>query len=579
MQKIRDVALLALASMAAFAQAPTVTAVLDAGGYTSNLAPGSVFVVKGSNLCSTSVSVTGTPYSTAAMGGAAIRLTPAAGGSPLDAYMVYCYNSGGVTQLAAVIPSSAAPGTYNLTVTANGTAGAAFATTVVARNFQLMTQPATGSGRALAQNVVSQTQYDVNGFTTQPVPGQPFQRSPAKASQVMIAWGTGLGAAAGFDATAPPGLDFLAQGLDVKVIVGGMSITPSFAGRSNTWPGLDNIGFTLPANVPTGCNVPLQVSVAGQMSNLTTISIASNGSACSDSQFAPAVLSKLDSGGSITAGYFNLTGFNTNLAFQGQNLAVRIEGASGAFAKYTADTITQLPNVSTTGGCEVFQTTTTGSAGSGVSNSLTFLDAGAISLNGPNVSSKALTESRNVYTLNLGTSMTGSGTPPIPGLNPSPLITSGTYTLNGAGGADVGPFTASVTINQPLTVTGGLPATVNRSQDLTIAWTGGNSSDAVVIAGTSSILTTGTVQSGTFNTATFVCTTTAGRQTFTVPSSILQQLQPTTGGTSIGVLTVSSTSSPAAGNGLFTAPLKAGGNTDFALFTAGIGTAATPTYQ
>ncbi len=576
MKKILRAAPLALISGVLFGQAPTITAVLDAGGYSAGIAPGSVFVVKGSNLCGTSstANATAAPYSTAAMGGATIRFTPAGGGSPLDAYMIYCYNASGTTQLAGELPNAAAPGNYNVTVTFNGSTSTAFATTVVARKFQLMTLPSNGSGRALLQNVVSQSQYDLNGFTTGPVSGQSFSRSPARPSEFLVAWGTGLGSAAGFDASAPGGgYDFIAQQhLDVKVLVGGISVTPAYAGRSNLFPGLDNISFQLPANVPTGCSVPVQVSVAGQLSNVATIAIApgSGASACVDPQFTSSVLSKLDAGGAITAGYFNLTSLNTS--FSGQS--IRVEGASGSFARYTGDMLTRLPNLASAanGTCQVYTatTSTSGSGGAGAATDLTYLDAGSISLNGPNVTNKAFTKTGNVYSLSL------SQFPPAAGS--TPLISSGTYTLTGAGGADVGPFNASITIGQPLSITGGLPATVNRSQDLNLAWTGGTSTDVVVIAGTSSVLASGTLANGILNSTTFICTTTAGKQSFVVPSSILSALPATPAGEA-SVLSVFSTSAPTSGNGFFTAPLTAGGNTDFGLFTAGVGSFATTTYQ
>lgn len=570
----------ALACGMAYAQGPTITAVQDAGGYTANLAPGIVFVVKGSNLCGTSATANAiaAPYSTAALGGATVRLTPVAGGAGIDAFMIYCFNNGSVTQLAAELPNSTATGDYNVTVTFNGSTSAAFKTTVVARKFQVLSQAGSGSGRTLAQNVVSSSQYDINSYTTS------ASRSPGKPSEFLIAAGTGLGAAVGYDASAPPnGLDFIAtQNLDVKAIVGGMEITPSYAGRSNQFPGLDYIGFQLPANVTTGCNVPFQVRVAGQLSNETTISIApdAQSTACVGSQFSPDVLTKLDAGGSIVAGFFDLTSYASNFSFGGQNFAVRAEGASGAFAKYTADTVTELPNLtpSGTGTCQVYQTTSS-TAGGGANTNLTYLDAGNITLNGPNVSNKAFTKTSNVYTLNLG--LSGSGLPPgIPGFNASPLITAGTYALAGAGGADIGAFNASITINTPLTITGGLPSTVNRSQNLNIAWTGGGSTDVVLIAGTSSLLVSGTPGNGTYSTTTFICTTTADKQSFSVPSSILMQLPATpSGNTGAGTLSVYSTSTPTNGNGLFSAPLTAGGTTDFALFTAGIGSSGTPTYQ
>ena len=566
-------ATLALAATALFAQTPTITAVLDGGGYTANIAPGVVFVIKGNNLCGQSTLAT-VPYTTDAMGGATIRFSPSGGGAALDIYMIYCFNFSGTYQLAGELPSTAAPGTYNVTVTANGVTSTAFPATVVARNFQLMTLASNGSGRALLQNAVSQSQYDLNGFTAGPVSGQPFSRSPAAPSQYLIAWGTGLGAAAGYDSTPPAGgYDFIAQQhLDIKAIVGGMPITPIYAGRSNEFPGLDNIVFQLPANVSTGCSVTVQVSVAGQLSNLATIAIApsAGATACVDPQFSSSVLSKLDAGGTVTAGYFNLTSFSTSIA--GQSL--RIEGVSGAFAKYTGDTLTRLPNLASAsnGACQIYNatTSTSGTGGSGVATDLTYLDAGALTLNGPNVTNKALTNANNVYSLSL------SPVPPTPGA--MPVVSSGTYTLSGGGGADVGHFTASITVNSPLSITGGLPATVNRSQDLTLNWTGGNSTDVVIIAGTSSVLASGTVSNGTFSSTTFICTTTAGKQTFTVPSSILVEL-PATPADGASVLSVFSTSAPTSGNGVFTAPLTAGGNTDFGLFTAGAGSFATATYQ
>lgn len=583
MRTVCSAALLALGGIGAFAQAPTITAVLDAAGYTPNLAQGSVFVVEGTNLCGTDA-VAPMPYGTGPLSGAAIQFAPVpqfppvAAASPFNAYMIYCFNNSGTTQLAAEVPSDAAPGNYNVTVAFNGTS-APFQTTVVAQKFQLMAQAGTGSGRALVQNVVSAAQYDLNGFTNGAVAGASYFRSPAKPSQYLIAWGTGLGAAVGFDATPPAALDFMSQGLDVRVIIGGLEIAPVYAGRSNVFPGLDNVIFQLPASLPAGCGVPFEVRVAGHLSNLTTIAIAGNANAAMcDSQFTPDALARLDSGGTVTAGFFHLTSFSTNLTVQGQSLAVRVEGATGTFARFNADTITQLPNLSaaTIGGCQLYQTST-GSAGFGppISNGL---DAGNVTLHGPNVGNKGFADSSSLYALNLGTALAIPGLPPMPGFNSSPLITAGNYTLAGAGGADVGPFAANVTVNPPLRITGGLPLTVNRNQDLNLSWTGGGSG-LVLIAGSSSILTNGTMDNGTFHSGGFLCVTTADKRSITVPSSLLLQLPAMPAGTGVGSLAVYSMSAPTPGNGLFAAPLTTGGTTDFAIFTAGIGESAAAVYQ
>src|SRR5438105_3301053 len=110
--------LLALgAVVSAFAQAPTVTQVLDAAGYTANIPQGGVFVVKGSNLAAASAAAT-LPYP-ASLSGVSIAFAPAAGGAAVKAYMVYTYSQSGTTQLAAVLPSATGAGDYNVTVTNN----------------------------------------------------------------------------------------------------------------------------------------------------------------------------------------------------------------------------------------------------------------------------------------------------------------------------------------------------------------------------------------------------------------------------------------------------------------------------
>ena len=114
----------------------------------------------------------------------------------------------------------------------------------------------------------------------------------------------------------------------------------------------------------------------------------------------------------------------------------------------------------------------------------------------------------------------------------------------------MGSFNTSITIGPPLTLNNpALPATVTESAGLTLNWTGGNASDVVEIVGDSG--TTSGTGANEITTATeFVCTTTAGQKTFTVPASILTQL-PTisaaqvAAGTASGSLEVLSIATPA----------------------------------
>jgi hypothetical protein len=403
-----------------------------------------------------------------------------------------------------------------------------------------------------------------------------YTYEPAYPTETVIAFGTGLGGTV-TDSTV--------------VIVGNLEIKPAYAGPSDPqYPGLDQINLTLPANVPTGCNVPFQVRVGTQLSNSTTIAIAPDARAdsCVDSVFGRDLLTRLDGGGTFTVGSFTLNSFSSTVTVSGSTLNSRTESSSGGFSKYTADQLGFIPSslAARTGACVVYRITTVPGSVTAIPN-VTYLDAGAVSLNGPNVTSKAFTETNNLYSLNLGTSLTGlpPGTPLPPGFNASPLIAPGTYTVSGAGGKDVLGFSAKVNVNQPLTVTGGLPATVVRAQNLPIAWTGGGS-DLVTITGSSAMLLSGSASAGNavYDFGTFYCTTNADRGSFSVPSSVLQQLPPTpanalTAGTGFGLLSVSTATVPTLGNGLFSAPLAAGGTTDYGIFTAGIGTSNAPTYQ
>src|ERR1035438_7413767 len=100
------------------------------------------------------------------------------------------------------------------------------------------------------------------------------------------------------------------------------------------------------------------------------------------------------------------------------------------------------------------------------------------------------------------------------------------------------------------------PSKTHRSAGLPLNWTGGLASDIVEIFGASSN-TTGTGANEVSTGAEFICITTAGQGTFTVPASILTQLPASAAGS----LFVSSGNNSAT----FTAPLKAGGSIEITL--------------
>lgn len=551
MQSITRAVLLGVgAQLILWAQPPVISDIVDAGGYTEGIAPGGLFVAQGQNLCRSPAQAT-VPYQTGPLGGVTIQFTPVGGGASVFAYMESTYCVNGQTELAAVLPSTLAPGNYNVVVTDDNLTGPAFQTTVVATKFGLVTLPGSGSGRGLVQNVVTQTQYDLNGFTTGPVAGVNFQRSPAMPGEYLIIWGMGLGAAPGYDASAPSGgLNFLSQGLSVNVIVGGMPITPTYAGRSNLYPGLDNVIFQLPANVPTGCALTLQVTAGGHVSNIAYIAIApAGGAACVSPVFNTGALTRLDQSGTATIGVVALTGSNTSNS----------SAALGGFAQLNADQVSQAEFLfPPAGSCRVTPTTDTNPL---LPQGVALLDAGGLTLSGPGVSNQEITEaSDHSYQTNFSSNIVSAG---------------GSYTLFAAGGNDVGGFTVNTVADPGVTLTGTVPTTVNRAQDLTLSWTGGSAGDVVSVYGVASAPVSLTNR----NTMAFGCSALASQGSITVPSAILSLL-PGTPASPNGANQIMILSQPqAVGKNTFAAPLISGGTTDFARFFASIGAGGPVVYQ
>src|SRR6185295_16084980 len=104
----------------------------------------------------------------------------------------------------------------------------------------------------------------------------------------------------------------------------------------------------------------------------------------------------------------------------------------------------------------------------------------------------------------------------------------GTFTFTGSGGADVGSFSSTVTLSNPILnwTNQSAAATVDRAQGLLVTWTGGNPGTSVVIGGTSTSTASGAI-------AGFGCRVAAEAHQFTVPSYILQGLPAGSGGVNV----------------------------------------------
>jgi uncharacterized protein (TIGR03437 family) len=545
---------------------PTIAAVQDAASNTPNIAQGSIFSVYGSNLGPSSPPSIPFPRPTT-VGGVTVTFTPAAGGTGTPVYLVYV----GAGQVNALLPSTVPVGNYSVTVTNGTVTSAPFATQVVASKLGLFTQDQTGTGLAVVQNYISASQVDVNRLTTGTFSGVTI--SPAKPGQTLIAWGTGLGPYAAADNAINIVHDFRGSAT-IAAVVGGVSIPVDFAGRAG-YAGVDQINFTLPNNVPTGCAVTLQISVNGNLSATTYISIAPSSSptACVQPGYTAQQLQNLDNGATITTGGFSLMQLAETVPQYG---TVKLDTIGGAFTQITGFQLAAASgnySLVTSGSCTVVRTTCSNTV---AGTHVTSLDAGTVTLTGPagtNLTNQQLTETGNTYSYIIGSEGIS-----IPG-QASGSILPGTYTLNGAGGTDVGPFNTSLTIGSPLVLSSPLPSTVTESAGLTLNWTGGNASDVVEIIGYSGTgCGTGTNQVA--NQAEFICSTTAGQRTFTVPASILTQLPTVTAaqisaGTANGALQVMSGVTPVN----FNAPLKKDNSNIPSVFASYLGIGGQAAYQ
>lgn len=492
-----------LLGMASAGAAPNLTGVFNAASWAyaglpnGDIAQGSIFTVTGTGMGpATLVQAQSYPLPTSqGLSGTSVRVT--VGGTAKDCIMIYTV----ATQVAAILPSSTPTGTGTLTVTYQG-ASTSTSIRVTAASVGIFAINQQGSG----PGVITDAGYSVRTMT-----------GAAHSGDVLILWATGLGPITSDETLAPPQVD-LKTG--VQVFVGGQSATVSYGGRGSS-AGLDQINFTVPAASPTGCYVPVEVKTSnGVVSNFVSIPIASQGNVCSDpTGFSTSDLAKLQNTGSLKTGAILLDRAAIQVSVGPLSVKINEDSGSASFAQYDSTKlsgsrgITGAPSIGT---CSVFPFSGDQPSLQGDPVQPPGLDAGPqLNVTGPH-GAKALTlTSKGSYSATLG----GGGSI-LPGGQPD-YLDPGTYTVdNGTGGADVGPFKATLTIPQPLTWTNQSSITnVPRSANLTITWSGG--ADLVTITGFSSL---SSPQVG----AVFICTAQASLGSFTIPSLVLSLLPPST---------------------------------------------------
>ena len=471
----------------------------------AGIAQGSIFIVFGQNLGPAAiVQVNKFPLPTSqGLAGTSIKVTVA--GTTVDAIMLYTL----ATQVAAVLPSSTPLGTGTLTLTYNGQTSAPAPITVIKSAFGMFTLNQAGSGAAVLQNVNSANDRPINGASKAAHPGQ-----------VMILWGTGIGPVDGAEAAGPLPGDM--KNIDLHVWVGGVEAAVQYRGRSGCCTGIDQIVFVVPPGLE-GCAVPLYVQIGNIISNFGSMSIAKSGSVCSDANgLSASIVQQATQNGGLRTGSL----FVTRINGEAGNVHQQSDGLGAGFNKVSLDAILNNIPIPKAGRCAVIQFP--GHAAPGISP----LDAGKVSVTTPIGPYDLFAFSKGVNTLSFV-----PGAPSSPGLiGDGTQLKGGTYTFTVAGGADVGPITESIDFPRTFEWDHDAITSVNRSQPLTVTWTGGTAGALVTIQGTSTAALTAKGAIG----ASFSCWADATQGSFTVPVSILSALPPsfTNNNRAQGTLTV-----------------------------------------
>jgi uncharacterized protein (TIGR03437 family) len=489
------------------------------------LAQGAIFAATGANLGSDPLQQATFPLPTTD-GLAGVTAQATVGGTTVDCIMVYIT----ANEVGAILPSSTPTGTGTLTINNNGQTATA-PITVVPAAFGIFTQSQTGSGSAEAFNLSPDGTSALNTLL-----------APASTGQTMMLNGTGLGAIAS-DETQSGVTD--TPGATPQVWVGLQQATVVSATRGSCCTGIDPsfdvpqgvagwdvIQFVVPDGV-TGCHVPVAVQTGNTVSNFATIAVA-NGGACTDpGGFSGGALQNL-SGSTAKTGSISLGRTAAKISAAGQTITSNTDSGGASFYQYD---LTQLQssasafaNVTAVGSCYVINQKLT----KGLTTNVplpTGLDAGsAINVKGLN-GTKQMLPTQNAagsYSGTFGTSTVIPNLPPgfpgLPGQTP-PFLEAGSYTVdNGAGGSDVGPFTATLTLKTPLTWDNQDAITqVTRSQGVQVKWSGGDPAGFVDITGG----VINTVGNDTYF-GTFVCIAPVSAGQFTVPPIVTLSMPAST---------------------------------------------------
>jgi trimeric autotransporter adhesin len=243
---------------------PNVPSVAS-GGVTSGagvtgevvVAPGDVITIAGQYFAAAPVSATKLPLTTTLAGTEVLFA-----GDPLP----LIYSSSG--KILAIVPYNLAPNAqYQLIVGQGGSISGPVSVTLGTTQPDILQIVTTNTN--VAQNLWSLLTAGTAFNLAMAGPA-----TPLKPGESIVIYCTGLGAvnqtiAAGAAAPTAP----VSTVNTVSVSIGGQNVPVSFAGLVPGYPGIYQVTGTVPANAPTGTNIPIAVSVAGVTSAAVQVAV------------------------------------------------------------------------------------------------------------------------------------------------------------------------------------------------------------------------------------------------------------------------------------------------------------------
>jgi len=503
---IRYLLLCAGVTLAIQAQQPRITQLQNNYSYllpdnpSYGLAQGSIFIIRGTDLAPSSTELQNVPLGTT-LNGVSARVT--VNGTSTDVLWYYVTPN----QLGGILPSRTPVGNGTITVSTSAGASVPAPIKVVQSGFGILTLSGAGTGAAAV--------YDArNAFLS--------AQNSTKPGDIIQLFGSGIGPVSGDESTAQMQTDLTS--IPLTADLGGVPAVVLYRGRT-IYPGLDQINLMVPSGVTPGCSVSLTVRTGAYASNVVSIPVSQSGGACPAASNTGVQISQAEINGWIAAGQFRTGSVGltrqTSYAISDSptggaptTSVTRNDVLSAGFNRVTGPDLASLLSGQIAGPQPGSCTFYSGAPPNLFPNlTYTSLDAGTpLSVSGP-AGTRTAERSRNSTGQITYSAIVGTG-------DARNYIDPGRYTFSGPGGPDVGSFSGAIDVAPELVWTNRTTlTTVDRSQAVTVTWSGGEPTTLVGIQGVSTV-----AQGTTASVTSFQCwaRNTDGR--FTVPMSTLSQM-------------------------------------------------------